>query len=459
MLSVAVLLLNDHLLKHAWPGLVTGKLSDVAGLVVAPPLLALLLCRRADLAATILTGALFTLVKSTEMGAEAASHAWTALAGPSRVVADYTDLLALPALGLAWWIRQRSLRPDPRRLRVIATVPLAVLAVTATSAHPGHPTAETVEVHRGSIVVTGRFGPDLVSDDGGQTWTTGSVLPASRERGPEQRAACVPKDPERCYSIVDGLMRVMQSDDGGKTWTVSWEVPPAGVETLESTLAAARSYGPIRSNSLAVQPRAGGGHVVVVANGRDGVAVRDVAGTWRRLGFGDGDLLSESGAVPLDRPLDAGGAMWIAALAALWTVLAGLAVQAVRRPRRARPALIVVQGGVGAVMLAPWPAHQLEGLFWLTGAALLVTAVIVATSLVPDARIGSRGVVNALAAGVLVGLGLAVPFRAWSEGWIDYGASLALGLTLGLGTAIGGLVALRRSARLRVEDVRTPPHT
>jgi hypothetical protein len=41
--ATAVLLLNDHVLKPAWPGLVTGKLSDVAGLAAAPPVLGLLL--------------------------------------------------------------------------------------------------------------------------------------------------------------------------------------------------------------------------------------------------------------------------------------------------------------------------------------------------------------------------------------------------------------------------------
>ncbi|MEU7914011.1 hypothetical protein, partial [Microbispora bryophytorum] len=39
--AIAVLLVNDHLLKRLWPGMVTGKLSDVAGMLVAPPLLAL----------------------------------------------------------------------------------------------------------------------------------------------------------------------------------------------------------------------------------------------------------------------------------------------------------------------------------------------------------------------------------------------------------------------------------
>src|SRR5688572_3196523 len=37
--SIAVLLINDHFLKAAWPGLITWKLSDFAGLVFFPPLL------------------------------------------------------------------------------------------------------------------------------------------------------------------------------------------------------------------------------------------------------------------------------------------------------------------------------------------------------------------------------------------------------------------------------------
>ena len=36
LIAMLVLGLNDHWLKAAWPGLVTGKLSDVAGLVVLP---------------------------------------------------------------------------------------------------------------------------------------------------------------------------------------------------------------------------------------------------------------------------------------------------------------------------------------------------------------------------------------------------------------------------------------
>ncbi|MEO3874060.1 hypothetical protein ABGB18_35080 [Nonomuraea sp. B12E4] len=166
--GVVVLLVNDHLLKQAWPGFVTGRLSDAAGLVVAPALLALLCLRRADLAATVLTGVLFTLAKTAQTGAEAASHIWTSVAGPSALLADPTALLALPALALAWWVRGRTLatshsrtlaasqgRTGPRsrrwawaspgsRRRIILTVPLAVLAVTAASAAEP-PVAHSVE--------------------------------------------------------------------------------------------------------------------------------------------------------------------------------------------------------------------------------------------------------------------------------------------------------------------------
>ena len=41
--SLVLLALNDHVLKQAWPGWVTGKLSDLAGLVVAPLVLAVAL--------------------------------------------------------------------------------------------------------------------------------------------------------------------------------------------------------------------------------------------------------------------------------------------------------------------------------------------------------------------------------------------------------------------------------
>ncbi|MEU8379692.1 hypothetical protein, partial [Streptosporangium sp. NPDC048865] len=112
VIAVVILLLNDHLFKSLWPGPVTGKLSDVAGLIVAPPLLNLLI--RRPCASILLTGAVFTLVKTTTVGAALASQAWTLVWGPSRVLADPVDLVALPALYVAWWTWRH---PDVRAVR------------------------------------------------------------------------------------------------------------------------------------------------------------------------------------------------------------------------------------------------------------------------------------------------------------------------------------------------------
>src|SRR3954467_10610855 len=98
--ATAVLLLNDHVLKHVWPGLVTGKLSDVAGVVGPPWVLGLLWAlsparRTAAAAAVLVTGAGFALVKLTAAGAGVASAAWSVVNGPSVILADPTDRGAL----------------------------------------------------------------------------------------------------------------------------------------------------------------------------------------------------------------------------------------------------------------------------------------------------------------------------------------------------------------------------
>lgn len=115
LFALLVLLLNDRVWKDQWPGLVTGKLSDIAGLVVAPPLLALALsvCRvtRPAMWALGATGIGFAVVKATIAGAEFATAAWS-LVMPSSVLRDPTDLVALPALWAAWRTWRWAARPN-----------------------------------------------------------------------------------------------------------------------------------------------------------------------------------------------------------------------------------------------------------------------------------------------------------------------------------------------------------
>src|SRR5690348_10820492 len=106
-----LLVVNDHVLKASVPGLVTCKLGELAGLVLAPPLLAVvgtlllpfLPARVAAVFGVASVGVGLIVVKATTSGAAAASVVWSAVAVPSLIRADPTDLLTLPALLLAWW--------------------------------------------------------------------------------------------------------------------------------------------------------------------------------------------------------------------------------------------------------------------------------------------------------------------------------------------------------------------
>jgi hypothetical protein len=161
-----------------------------------------------------------------------------------------------------------------------------------------YPYAVTVTEWRGAIVagegngyhddVTERWGWERISEDGGRTWRPITVEEeVATEPGPA--LDCVPDRPTHCYRVDPGHLRVEETRDGGFTWAVSWEVGHRDRHLL------AKRYEDLRdpaehlaSRALVVQQTAAG-HVVVVANGRDGYAVRDPAGDWERIGFGSDD--------------------------------------------------------------------------------------------------------------------------------------------------------------------------
>ena len=170
VVSVVVLVVNDHLLKRVCPGLLTGKLSDFAGVLLLPlflhalfELAALHFRGRPPSAAAgdrvlaccaVLTALGFTLAELWLPGETAyrfglgalqwpfralaaALHgdAWPALA-PVHATADATDLLALPMVLVAFRIGGRGrVRVAPPLSRVIkrATAVTALVAVWTLS--------------------------------------------------------------------------------------------------------------------------------------------------------------------------------------------------------------------------------------------------------------------------------------------------------------------------------------
>ena len=135
--ALFVLVLNDHVLKGSGtlPAVVTGKLSDFAGLIVAPLLLCAVLSVRTDRGRGAALGFValgFAAVKLSPACAQDAGRMLTALGVPSRIWCDPTDLIAFAILPWAALLARR-VHPMPVRLSRSVAVAGAALACVATS--------------------------------------------------------------------------------------------------------------------------------------------------------------------------------------------------------------------------------------------------------------------------------------------------------------------------------------
>ncbi|GIF49848.1 hypothetical protein DFJ67_0119 [Asanoa ferruginea] len=138
--------------------------------------------------------------------------------------------------------------------------------------------------------------------------------------GPPHADQCVATT---CYRAAKTALRVEASGDGGATYATSWEIAGEPYAMLaESYPDVGDPAEHLSSRSLVVHEVAGG-HVVFVANGRDGLLYRGVGGAWQRLGFpasGEGCCFYES-ALPL-RPNPT--RVWLTVVAITFGVVATL---------------------------------------------------------------------------------------------------------------------------------------
>lgn len=144
--SVAVLVVNDWVIKERWPGAITGKLSDIAGLIFFPLLLVALMefgarlvgstwlaTRRTFTVMAVIVALVFIGTKTVGPVRDADEVAlgwlwWSPRAavriaqgspagspGRHQIVPDTTDLLAVPFAVVSVWIgrRYRAVTPDP----------------------------------------------------------------------------------------------------------------------------------------------------------------------------------------------------------------------------------------------------------------------------------------------------------------------------------------------------------
>ena len=395
---VGLLLLNDHVLKSAWPGWVTGKLSDAAGVaMVAIGLTALIRVRAVAFGLTI---AAFTALKVVPPVAVAAAPF---LGGVTRT--DPTDLIALLVLWPVgrWVARPRPQasergRPVPRSgARMIvqtALVGAAVFATSATSGDCGPTGLWYVQAIDG--VVYARSDVALWSSaDGGASWQT-SELAWNDSRFDNGRVAesCVG---ERCFDIVrsssDSSFRVVESVDGAST------------EILDFDLEQRREFGRVIQPScgdesgahLAAVDVVGGVHVVV-AMGEAGTLHRSAGEVWEWVAVGpwgvdrsaasDDTFLGHPIATRPDRSPFA--SLWVAR-SLLWAapiVAFGAAVPLAAiagRRGRSRVSAVAMSALVGLVVLAPsllilrfldGATGRTAGTYSIAGGVLVLLAVV-----------------------------------------------------------------------------------
>jgi hypothetical protein len=130
--SVAALVLNDQIFKQAFPGLITGKLSDFAGVFAFAVFLSVVI-RRHIPAFHAMIAVAFMVWKSPL--SDPAIEAWNAVM-PFRIarVVDHWDLLALSVLPLSMaYLRRQWWAIAPRAARTATVAVISVVAFTATS--------------------------------------------------------------------------------------------------------------------------------------------------------------------------------------------------------------------------------------------------------------------------------------------------------------------------------------
>lgn len=237
--ALVVLLVNDLVLKAVWPGFVSGKLSDLAGLVFFPVVIASMFALvRVRPRPGIVIGAAAVWFIGLQVNVTIDGLHETALSFllPWDVVntMDPTDLIALVAVPLSARVlsspRPITLQVGARRA-VVACVLLGCLAETG-------PDSDTI-------------GPPILNDngelevlrEGDFSWQDGSTIDvdgplesitiapigfeefeSTLETFAGAREACLTSTSSRCFRLGESVFVVEESSDGGASWSSSWAI-------------------------------------------------------------------------------------------------------------------------------------------------------------------------------------------------------------------------------------------
>ena len=297
--ALVALLLNDGLFKSLWPdSWVTGKLSDLAWVVFASPLLAFVLSlflsrrlfgRRAAIV-TAYAGlpALYVAFNTFEPVHERVVRGLSLVSGGTAgSPIDPSDSLVIPfGLGIAVWVwRRPAVSSDRLRVRLaLLAAGMATFATVATSAPPPLTGVRSVGVAGdGAIMAAADEGKDrsqYSSSDGGLTWEPYAWPP---------NIVWVGEDVEtpRGNLLIRGsdIMVLTLDGDWEAVYSAAYlqEESNAWIQEQTTTQFGPREIG-TKPYSIAYDARTGN---LVVAMGLQGIVVGTPNGQWSRVAVGD----------------------------------------------------------------------------------------------------------------------------------------------------------------------------
>ena len=291
LLSIAILLLNDHALKIYAPSWLTGKLRDFAGLFFFPFIVAAGLSlafskfslsrERIGQIAFGIVAIWFGLLKTVPVvNSLTTEFASLFVGGPTRLIMDWTDLVALAVMIPAWRMWQRRLTVSVPR-RAYFSLAIGVIASLASSPAPAPFENVIALAYQDGFLYAQSSTSDfyMQSSDLGKTWREDwmtRVESIEHEHKLPIRA-CDPVDLQTCYQ-VDGTAKVAISLDGGYSWQIAWEIP------LERRDYATRFSGNIITHDLIIADE-GGTRFLFVALGKHGILRRQLPyGEWIQFG-------------------------------------------------------------------------------------------------------------------------------------------------------------------------------
>lgn len=345
--AVAVLALNDHVLKGAAPGPITGKLSDFAGVFILAVLLAALTNRPRLSCCAVGLG--FVTLKTSPLAAQLAAPFLGGVTGQ-----DLSDVVALTVLAPAYCYSARRVpaSAEPSTSRILVTVAAgsaAILTVSATSCVQAPAVDAFVVADDGTVFArvydetyddAGEAVPAprwAYSIDGGATWQRAADPPTQPPTSSQQ--ACSTEI--GCFHVRSE--RVEHAEAPGGEFSLAFAFSDEQRERIKQ-----RSDGNCEVHvddwfrAIAVVHRPVGDHVVV-AMGSQGALHRTPDGTWTRVGV-------------LDRkPVSLNGPSWLLDLSLAPLVFLALSpvplVLAWRRGGRARGLTALAVAGGGSLLL------------------------------------------------------------------------------------------------------------